>query len=100
ARLAEIAVRFCILETISFQIGGSMMATSKAREDVKKKVDEIRNRLAGDIKSEELQKMRVQIDLLEQAISDAYDFHHHDTELPPDHGGAGELMDRPQRTRK
>jgi hypothetical protein len=55
-------------------------------ERFEKKLTEVRDRLLGDdISIEELSRMQLQIDLLERALSDELDFHHHDTNEHHDH---------------
>lgn len=59
----------------------------KSQECVKltEKLGELRLKLLGDVNLRELQRMQLQIDLLERAVTDELDFHHHDTNEHHDH---------------
>jgi hypothetical protein len=62
------------------------MAKAKDPERFKKRLEEMRGRLIGeDLDVEELNRMRLQMDLLERAMADDLDFHHHDTNEHHDH---------------
>jgi len=51
-----------------------------------RKLEQVRERLlSDDIGVEELTRMQLQMDLLEKALSDELDFHHHDTNEHHDH---------------
>jgi hypothetical protein len=49
------------------------------------KIEDLRKRLLGDLKPDELQAMKLQIDLLERAAELANDDHSHDTSEHHDH---------------
>lgn len=62
------------------------MPKSKKPEVYERRLEEVRERLLSeDISIEELNRMQRQIDLLEKAMSDELDFHHHDTNEHHDH---------------
>jgi hypothetical protein len=62
------------------------MPKAERPERFAKKLDDIRGRLLGDeLNVEELQRMQLQMDLLERAMADDLDFHHHDTNEHHDH---------------
>jgi hypothetical protein len=62
------------------------MAKAKEPERFEKKLEEMRGRLLGeDLGIDELNRMRLQMDLLERAMADDLDFHHHDTNEHHDH---------------
>ncbi len=59
-----------------------------SKEKYQAKIEQIRERLLGDdVTIEEMARMQVQVDQLERGLSDAYDFHHHDTNEHHDHVG-------------
>jgi hypothetical protein len=60
------------------------MAHSEEQKQFTRKIEELRKRLMGDLNLEELQRMQLQIDLLERATG-GVDFHHHDTNEHHDH---------------
>lgn len=62
------------------------MAKAKEPERFEKKLEEMRGRLLGEeLSVDELGRMRLQMDLLERAMADDLDFHHHDTNEHHDH---------------
>lgn len=61
------------------------MAKTQSQQVFTKKLDDLRKRLLGDVNLQEMERMRLQIDLLEQAASPELDFHHHDTNEHHDH---------------
>ncbi|MEA2420783.1 MAG: hypothetical protein QOE60_2989 [Thermoleophilaceae bacterium] len=62
------------------------MAKTKKPEIFEKKLEDVRERLLGDdIEVGELNRMKLQMDMLERALNDDLDFHHHDTNEHHDH---------------
>ncbi len=63
----------------------------KGHEQFSRKLGELRESLLKDPSLGELQRMQVQIDLLERAMGADLDFHHHDTNEHHDHVTLNEL---------
>ena len=62
------------------------MPRSRRPEVYEQKLEEVRERLLKeDLRGDELAQMQTHIDLLERALSDELDFHHHDTNEHHDH---------------
>ena len=62
------------------------MDESSKSEQVKAKIEELRNRLMGDLSTEELQQMKLQVDVLEGLSRLGGDEKHdHDTDHENDH---------------
>ncbi len=61
------------------------MAKSQSQKQFMTKIEDLRKRLVGDLNMEELQRMQLQIDLLERAAELANDDHSHDTSEHHDH---------------
>lgn len=71
------------------------MAKSESQKSYIKKIQDLRKELLGDLNQEELQRMQLQIDLLERAAELANDDHNHDTTEHHDHvhSAAFEVID-------
>lgn len=76
------------------------MAKSQSQKLYTKKIEDLRKRLLGDLNQEELERMQLQIDLLERAVELANDDHSHDTTEHHDHvhSAAFEAIDPISRT--
>lgn len=61
------------------------MPRSEREIKLEQRLGQVQDRLLEDIPLEELQRMQLQTDLLERALSSALDFHHHDTNEHHDH---------------
>jgi hypothetical protein len=62
------------------------MKESEAQDQLRKKIEDIRTRLLGDLTTEELQVMQLQADLLERSlVKPAYESHDHDGAEHHDH---------------
>lgn len=61
------------------------MAKTQAQKQFTTKIEDLRKRLLGDLNLEELQRMQLQIDMLERAAELANDDHSHDTTEHHDH---------------
>jgi hypothetical protein len=60
------------------------MAKSESLDQFTNKLQALRERLLGDLSTDELQRMQLQTDMLERA-SAALEYHHHDTSEHHDH---------------
>jgi hypothetical protein len=60
------------------------MAESELQEKMIVRIAELRNQLMDDLSMEEMQRLQLHVDLLEQAIS-PLESHHHDTNEHHEH---------------
>jgi hypothetical protein len=67
------------------------MEKPKNQDRFASKLDDLRLQLLGDVSADDLVKLQTHIDLLERAMGNDLDFHHHDTAEHHDHVT---LMDR------
>jgi hypothetical protein len=61
------------------------MAKSESQDQFTSKLQALRERLLGDLSTDELQRMQLQTDMLERASLATLDYHHHDTSEHHDH---------------
>ena len=94
--LERVGASPCFVFEKEFKFGATM-AKSDSQEQFTTKIEDLRQRLAGDLDLEELQRMQLQVDLLERTISSELDFHHHDTTEHHDHVTIAEFENVGQR---